>query len=73
MKIDRFTISDTARAGEIGVEHVIGSPVTALEDAKSGVTFRTKGEGANPQEPAVILSDTRSAGDTLAMEILKGR
>ena len=73
MKIDRFTISDTARAGEIGVEHVIGSPVTALQDAMSGITFRTKGEGANPQLPAVILSDTRNANDALAMEILRGR
>ena len=70
---NRFDLSDTARAGDIGVDINILTPVTALQDAKSGVTFRTEGVGANPQIPAVILSDTRNANDALAMEKLKGR
>jgi hypothetical protein len=72
MKIDRFTLSDTARQSD-GEDVVIGTPVTALQDAMSGVTFRTQGVGANPQLPAVILSDTRNANDALAMEKMKGR
>ena len=71
--VKRYDLSDTARAGEIGVDINIGSPVTALDDAMTGITFRTKGEGANPQLPAVVFSDTRNANDVLAMEQLRGR
>jgi hypothetical protein len=72
MKIDRFTISDTARQSD--GEDFTYTQVTDLTYVQSGgVDYRTKGEGANPQEEIPVMTVTRGASDTLAMESLKGR
>jgi len=69
----RFDMDDTSSNEKKGTPIDLGYPNTTLENAIDGITINTRGVGANPQMPAVVLSDTRNVGDALTMEQLRGR
>jgi hypothetical protein len=66
-------MDDTSSNEKKGTPIDLGFPTTVLADGIDGLNMKTRGVGANPQEPAVVLSSTRNAADVLAMEQLRGR